>query len=167
MTPSILRQDLELLVREAGLDKLINSEPRFQFVEKRLEAMFRIFRTRRLRHQERTDLPLSQSWADFMNQWSGNPHRVKLILNAIAAMCSGEMLAMLWMVQLGAEIRAIRVDYELEQRVELSVTIELPGDDPSNETFTSNEIWDLALLRFSALAEVNNLPVVSNFTMTH
>lgn len=90
-----------------------------------------------------------------------NPYRVEALLQAMAFGCTPEMLAMIWMSELGCAIQRLTLDYVRHDRVALDVELRLL--DASTLRFHSTEVWDLAVLRLVGLAKSNEAPDMSGF----
>jgi hypothetical protein len=94
-------------------------------------------------------------------EYRSNPYRVEVLLQAMAFGCTSEMLAMIWMSELGCTIQSLRLDYVRHRDVVLQVELRLL--DASALQFHSTEIWDLAVLRLVGLAKSNEAPDMSGF----
>jgi hypothetical protein len=90
-----------------------------------------------------------------------NPYRVEALLQAMAFGCTPEMLAMIWMSELGCAIQRLTLDYVRHDHVSLDVELRLL--DASTLHFHSTEVWDLAVLRLVGLAKSNEAPDMSGF----
>jgi hypothetical protein len=118
----------------------------------------------------RGGLPASPVSLDsVLAEFRSNPYRVEVLLQAMAFRCTPEMLAMIWMSELGCTIQKLALDYE---RRDLSrdsspgyaeLTVELRLLDTSTLTFRSTEVWDLAVLRLVGLAKSDEEPELSGF----
>ena len=160
MTQSIDRAKLKSLVDAHALGGVLGPPAKLEFTVGRLNDFFARYVSHRHRHGNRTSLPPQQGWADLVHQSDTNPHRISVLLQAIAFLCSSEMLAMLWMVQLGASVKELHIDHERESLTKLKVLLDLPGDEEVTEEFVSDEHWDLALLQFASISKVDELPVI-------
>lgn len=155
---------LKSLIDTCSLGGLLGTPDGLDFTARRLSEFFACYGEHRSHHGTASSLPLEQGWVDLLRQSEANLHRVRVLLQAIAFMCSAEMLAMLWMVQLGSSVKELHVDHKRESLTRLSVSLDLPGDEQPTEAFESTEHWDLALLQFVTISKVNNeLPVVESF----
>jgi hypothetical protein len=154
---------LTSLVAAHGLTAALGTPAGLEAASARLSAFFDSYLQHRRRHGEGSSLPADQDWAALLLQSQSNPHRVQVLLQALAFVCSPEMLAMLWMVQLGASVKALRVDHERENVTSLTVLLDLPGAAEATDEFKSKEHWDLALLQFAALTKFDEKPVISGF----
>ncbi len=163
MSAPIDKEALKSLVAAHGLSAVIGTPAGLESAAARLGEFFSCYREHRGRHGSAASLPAAQDWSSLVHQDRTNPHRVQVLLQALAFVCSPEMLAMLWMVQLGASVKAIHVDHERENVTKLSVLLDLPGAEEATEEFKSTEHWDLALLQFAALTKVDEQPVISGF----
>ncbi len=94
-------------------------------------------------------------------EFRSSPHRVQALLQAMAFLCTPEMLVMIWMSELGCAIQRLTLDYERHDRAVLSVQLRLL--DGSHLSFTSSEVWDLAVLRLVGLAKSDEQPEMSGF----
>jgi hypothetical protein len=95
-------------------------------------------------------------------EFRSNPYRVQVLLQAMAFRCTPEMLAMIWMSELGCTIQKLTLDYERRDHALLVVILRLL-DGASTLTFQTNEVWDLAVLRFVGLAKSDEAPEMSGF----
>ena len=100
--------------------------------------------------------------AELVREYQRNPHRVAPVLQALAYNCSPPMLAMMWMVQMGARVDAVDYKFERGQLSRLSVKLELP-DRASYVEFESTEHWDLAVLRLAGISKGDGLPLIESF----
>lgn len=94
-------------------------------------------------------------------EYRSNPYRVEALLQAMAFGCTPEMLAMIWMSELGCAIQRLTLDYVRHDHVVLQVELRLL--DASTLEFHSTEVWDLAVLRLVGLAKSNEAPDMSGF----
>ncbi|HEY0476738.1 MAG TPA: hypothetical protein VGD37_04395 [Kofleriaceae bacterium] len=94
-------------------------------------------------------------------EFRSNPYRVQVLLQAMAFGCTPEMLAMIWMSELGCTIQKLTLDYERRDRAVLQIQLRLL--DASTLEFRSTEVWDLAVLRLVGLAESDDKPEMSGF----
>lgn len=107
-------------------------------------------------------LPASPvSFDSVLAEFRSNPYRVQVLLQAIAFGCTPEMLAMIWMSELGCTIQKLTLEYERRDRVVLIVELRLL--DTSMLTFRSTEVWDLAVLRLVGLGTSDEKPQMSGF----
>jgi hypothetical protein len=94
-------------------------------------------------------------------EYRSNPYRVEALLQAMAFGCTPEMLAMIWMSELGCAIEKLALDYARHDHAVLQVELRLL--DASTLQFQSTEVWDLAVLRLVGLAKSNDAPDMSGF----
>ena len=164
MSPPIELPGLKALVDDCDLGGVLGTEAELEFAARRLSEFFTRYGEHRRQHRTASSLPLLQDWTAMVRQSKANLHRVRVLLQAVAFMCSAEMLAMLWMVQLGASVKELHVDHERDDFTKVRVVIGLPGDEEATEAFESTEHWDLALFQFVTISKVNNeQPVVEGF----
>lgn len=164
MTSPIDKAGLKSLVETHGLGEVFGTPKGLDFAVARLSDFFTKYGQHRHRHGPASSLPADQGWAELLRQSETNPHRVRVLLQAVAFMCSDEMLAMLWMVLLGASVKELHVDHERENMTKLNVLLDLPGDAEVTEAFESTEHWDLALLQFVAITkDIDERPIIGNF----
>ena len=163
MSVPIDKEALSSLVAAHGLAGALGTTAGVASTAARLAAFFESYRQHRGRHGAASSLPAEQDWAALLLQSQTNPHRVHVLLQALAFVCSPEMLAMIWMVQLGASVKALHVDHERENVTRIRVLLDLPGASETTEEFKSSEHWDLALLQFASLTKFDDKPVISGF----
>jgi hypothetical protein len=161
VTAHLDQRSLLAVVTEHGLGPVLGTPEGLASAEKRLTAFFASYAEHRRPHGAASSLPAEQNWASVLHQAATNPHRVQVLLQALAFVVSADMLAMLWMVQLGASVKELRVDHEREKVTRLKVLLDLPGDGEPTEEFVSTEHWDLALLQFAAITKVDEQPVIT------
>ena len=110
MTQSIDRAKLKSLVDAHALGGVLGPPAKLDFTARTLNDFFTRYVSHRRQLGNRTSLPPQQGWAELVHQSNTNPHRISVLLQAIAFLCSSEMLAMLWMVQLGASVKELHID---------------------------------------------------------
>ena len=163
MSSPIDKVSLSSLVAAHGLGPVLGTPAGLESAATRLSAFLASYTQHRRAHGAASSLPAEQDWAALLHQAETNPHRVQVLLQALAFVCSPEMLAMLWMVQLGASVKELHLEHERENVTKLRVLLDLPGEGEATEEFVSTEHWDLALLQFAALTKVDEQPVISGF----
>jgi hypothetical protein len=99
---------------------------------------------------------------EILAEQQGNPGRVKLLLQAAAFHCSPEMLAMMWMVDTGADIAEVDVRFRTKKECQLNVTIHV-GYSDNAVRFSSDQVWDLAVLRFVGITKADGEPLLEGF----
>lgn len=110
----------------------------------------------------RGELPAtSVSLESVLAEFRSNPYRVQVLLQAMAFGCTPEMLAMIWMSELGCTIQTLTLDYARRERVLLQVQLRLL--EGRMLEFRSTEVWDLAVLRLVGLATSDGAPEMSGF----
>jgi hypothetical protein len=118
-----------------------------------------------LREHLQKGLPATATLGDLLAEHQRNPHRVNTLLQAVAFSITPNMLAMMWMVLMGAEIAAIRYQYERREKSILAVSITLP--DRQALRFESSDHWDAAVLKLMGLSKSDDQPVVEDFHALH
>jgi hypothetical protein len=157
------RRRLDETLRGAHLARLFPGAPGLTRLVQMLEDFFDAYDVRADSFPHGVQLPPQVNIDSFLAEGERNPHRVRVLLQALAFLCSKDMLAMMWMVALGASISRLQYRYELEQVSELVIHVKLPGTNAEQE-FTSRRIWDAAILRFAAIAMINDeLPRLDGF----
>jgi hypothetical protein len=162
-TSAIDTAALASLVDAHGLSSVLGTPDGLKSASTRLGAFFDSYSQHRAKHGRASSLPASQDWGALLHQASANPHRVQVLLQALSFVVSPGMLAMLWMVQLGASVKELHLTHERENATRLTVVLDLPGEGSATETFVSTEHWDLALLHLASLTKVDEQPVISGF----
>ena len=107
MSSPIDTPTLKSLIDQCGLGGLLGTPAGLDFTSRRLSEFFVRYGEHRRQHATASSLPLEQSWMELLRQSEVNLHRVRVLLQALAFMCSAEMLAMLWMVQLGSSVKEL------------------------------------------------------------
>lgn len=157
MTPE-QRAQLREIVSEGNLGRIFKD---IDDLGRRLD-MFAEAYQRRSQEVEHGALPTPRVSLDrVLAEFRSNPYRVEVLLQAIAFMCTPEMLAMIWMSELGCTIQKLTLDYERHGCAVLEVVLRLL--DGSTLAFRSTEVWDLAVLRFVGLAKSDEAPEMSGF----
>jgi hypothetical protein len=158
------REQLVRILGEMNMGTLASNDLVLEDFTARLEGFFVAYNRRVQRFARR--LPLALNLSDFLQEYNDNPHRVKVILQAVAFMCTSEMLAMMWMVLLGARIEALTYTYEQRRVSKLTVKIVL-SDRVTQEHFESENHWDTAILRFAGISMADDAPVIESFHAIH
>lgn len=147
------------IFRDAGLERVLGRNR--DVVLGRLGELTAIY-ARKLATAPHDTLAPELTIADIVREYRRNPHRVAPVLQALAFNCSPTMLAMMWMVQLGARVAAIDYQFERGRTSHLSIDLELP-DRATHVRFESDEHWDLAVLRLAGISKGDDLPLVESF----
>lgn len=105
--------------------------------------------------------PARVSLDSVLAEFRSNPYRVQALLQAMAFLCTPEMLTLIWMSELGCTIQMLTLDYERHVHAVLNIDLRLL--DASTLRFSSAEVWDLAVLRFVGLAKADEAPEMSGF----
>lgn len=93
-----------------------------------------------------------------------NPHKIRTFLQAMRMTKSAEMLAMVWRVLQGSSIREVRMTYEKRKRFELLVVLsDAANEEGASRTYSSNDVFDLRLLRHLSIATVAGQPSLNGF----
>ena len=108
------------------------------------------------------EFPKTASIGDLLNEYDSNSYRVKALLQAVAFKCSPQMLAMMWMVELGADIAALNLQYRSREEFSLEVAIYIGYQDNIIE-FKSTDVWDAAVLRFVGISKAGDSPLLDGF----
>jgi hypothetical protein len=157
MTPE-QRVQLEEIVRTGKLTRIFRD---LEDLGRRIEA-FAAHYAKKVNAANRGAIPMpiaSLEWV--LAEYRSNPHRVDALLQAMAFGCTSEMLAMIWISELGCTIEKLSLDYARHDHVVLHVELRLL--DASKLEFQSTEVWDLAVLRLVGLAKSNDKPDMSGF----
>ncbi len=155
------REDLFKILREINLGPIFVHPASEASLLERLERFGSAYEAK-MRGVPAGVLPAGVSLVDILAEHDQNPHRVHMLLEAVAFQCSPEMLAMAWMTLLGARIERLSYTYSRERTSQLSVILLLP-DLTTTVNFDSVEHWDAALLRFAALSKADDQPVIEGF----
>lgn len=147
------------IFRELGLERVLGRDR--DLVMKRLFEMTASYEQKLVSTPPDVLSPMLKI-GDIVREYRRNPHRVAPVLQALAFNCSATMLAMMWMVQIGARVAAIDYKFDRGRTSHLSVTIELP-DRETHVRFDSDEHWDLAVLRLAGISKGDDLPLVESF----
>lgn len=111
---------------------------------------------------DRGALPLPAVSVDaVIAEFRKNPYRVQVLLQAMAFLCTPELLTLVWMSDMGCTIERLAVDYRRHAHVVMEIELRLL--DGSMLAFRSEEVWDLAALRFVGLAKADERPEMSGF----
>ncbi|HEX3766246.1 MAG TPA: hypothetical protein VHW23_46455 [Kofleriaceae bacterium] len=157
MTPE-QRGQLEEIVSEVNLAKIFKD---LDDLGRRIEA-FAVHYAQKLKVANKGAIPAPlASLERVLAEYRSNPYRVEALLQAMAFGCTAEMLAMIWMSELGCTIQNLTLEYVRHDRVLLQIELRLL--DASTLQFHSTEIWDLAVLRLVGLAKSNEAPDMSGF----
>jgi hypothetical protein len=157
VTPEQRRQ-LGEIVSEVNLSRIFKD---LDDLGRRIEA-FAAHYANKLKMVDRGAVPPPlASLERVLAEYRSNPYRVEALLQAMAFGCTPEMLAMIWMSELGCAIQRLTLDYVRHDHVVLQVELRLL--DASTLQFHSTEVWDLAVLRLVGLAKSNEAPDMSGF----
>jgi hypothetical protein len=152
------RDRLMQMVSDMRLDKIF-SDP--DDLVRRLGAFAAEYRAR-VRHAPREFAPRDVTIADLLSENETNPYRVKALFQALAFACTPAMLAMIWMVEHGANIERVEFRYELRSLFHLVVTVSFERSDEQID-FESHEPWDAAVLRLVGISKAGDAPVLEGF----
>jgi hypothetical protein len=109
-----------------------------------------------------SEFPRTVSVADVIRDYKENPTRVRALIQAVAFMCSPRMLAMMWMVELGATIDEATLEYRSKERCVLRVAVSL-GYSQNRVEFKSDIVWDVAVFRFIGISQADGSPYLDGF----
>lgn len=149
---------LELL-RQGNIDRIFAHDK--DLLIDRLEAFGRAYESR-MSGVRRGGLPERATIGDVLAEHQRNPHRVSTLLQAIAFGISSQMLAMMWMVMLGADIEEIQYSYARRRTSHLVVRVRPPNGE-TTITFESTEHWDTAVIKLAGLAKSDEYPMIDDF----
>jgi hypothetical protein len=152
--------ELQIILGKRHLERIFkNQRP---FLEGRIEEFAAAY-ARRVSGTLHPGIPLTASVSDLLSEHGRNAHRVDTLLQGLAFSVSPEMLAMMWMVLMGAQIEGISYGYSRRAKSHLKVEILLP-DRTTTLAFQSDEHWDSAVLKMMALSKSDGLPLVGEFS---
>ncbi len=151
------RDRLRVIVADMHLERVLSD---LNYLVGRLEEFSEAYRLKAATVPR--DFPQTVSVTDVLDDYGANAFRVKALLQATAYKCSPEMLAMMWMVELGADIAEVRMSYRIRDEFSLSVTVCI-GYSSNAISFSSSEIWDAAILRFVGIAKAGDAPLFEGF----
>jgi hypothetical protein len=149
------------ILREVNLDSLFSEPSQQDFLCRRLGEFAQAY-ARHVRGVDAKVLPSTASLTDILTEHERNPHRVGTLLEAVAFQCSPDILVMIWMTLLGAQIESLGYDYRRGDVSEMRVTLLLP-DGETARTFVSTEVWDVALFRLATLSKADDRPLIEDF----
>jgi hypothetical protein len=155
------RDKLLEVLKEVNLDVLFADPTRQAFLFKQIDAVKGAYADA-MRGVPAGLLPPTASLGDILAEHARNPHRVHMLLEAIAFQCTKDILAMAWMTLLGSRIESISYRYVREQTSVLDVKLRLP-DLTTERSFSSAAHWDAAVLRFAALSKAGEQPMIEGF----
>jgi hypothetical protein len=158
-------KQLRRILGEMNMNMLASNDLVFEDFMTRLANFFAAY-DKRARQFRSRGLPTTINLNTFLREYDDNPHRVMVMLQAVAFLCTPEMLAMMWMVLLGSRIETLSYTYEQRRVSKLTVKIVLP-DRVTQEHFESEEHWDTAILRFVGISKADNAPVIESFHAIH
>jgi hypothetical protein len=157
MTPA---QEIKLqnAIQEAGLGTVLKDMGR---LDAKLNAFISIYNLR-ARKAPMDRLPQPISIDSLLAESVANPYRFSALLQGVAFICTPEMLAMIWMVEMGADIRSVHAEYKLHESVQLKIEL---GFSYHEETipFESTDLWDMAVLRLVGLSKSVEQPIMGGF----
>jgi hypothetical protein len=159
------REDLRRILGEMNMGVLLPRDPELDTLMARLEDFFAAY-GRRAKQFRSHGLPTTIDLHTFLREYDDNPHRVRVMLQAVAFLCTPDMLAMMWMVLLGSRIETLTYTYEQRRASRLTVEIVLP-DRVTHQRFESEDHWDTAILRFAGISKVDEAPLIGSFYAIH
>jgi hypothetical protein len=159
------REELRRILGEMNLGALISQDRELDTLMARLEGFFAAY-DRRAKQLRSRGLPTTLDLHTFLREYDANPHRVRVMLQAVAFLCTPEMLAMMWMVLLGSSIKTLNYTYEQRRASRLTVEIILP-DRVTHQRFESEDHWDTAILRLAGISKVDDAPLIESFYAIH
>lgn len=155
-TPSTFEET----IRDAGEGWLIDSSAPPE------AAMIQIQQTLAAVHQEAQrrlgDNAPNISEAMLLNEYPRNPQRVKAFLQSLRGTRSPDMLLMVWRILEGMSVKSIQMNYRQKQTFELEVVLSSPGGE-GDESYTTTNIRDFALLRHVGILEFDGKPIFDGF----
>jgi hypothetical protein len=155
------RTHLIALLREAGLERLVE---KLDYVVQRLEQCCFEYNARAHDINE-GGIPSTVSVSEVLSQSDGDPLRVTTLLQALAFACTPTMLAMMWMVEMGAVIGEVSLEFKRRESLNLKVALSV-GLGDTTVTFESSDLWDLSLFRFVGLVKGDELPIITGMFPT-
>jgi hypothetical protein len=159
-TPTM--SSLEQLLRDCKMDWLIDwYEPREKAIPFLQDVLRRAGEESRKRYG-RDAFGFREDELEAESQ--RNQHRVVALLQAIGVTQSPPMLVMAWRIIQGATVQSLDVSFAREQRFQMRVLLQtLEGTSETSDTYVSNQVRDLRLIRHFATMEVNGHPYINGF----
>jgi hypothetical protein len=152
---------LECLIRDNDLGWMIDMyAPRDQAIPFLLEQLTKLSAEFRKRFQYEVSFAPEtlRAEADL------HPHKIRAFLQALGVSGSPDMLVMVWRILQGLSIREVVMNYREEKEFGLSVTLASSGEEKDQlETYRTNNIHDMALLRNFGITTVNGKPLFDGF----
>ncbi len=155
------REALRRVLTDCNMSALFVGDEGLERLSERLDSFFNAYAASRSRIPQEQSLPQKLNFDGFLAQYEENPHRVHVLLQALAFLCSPEMLAMMWMVLWGIPIARLSYSYLREEQSRLEIELRL--HDGTRVPFVSNTHWDAAILRFAAISQIDGQPMIESF----
>jgi hypothetical protein len=153
------KKRLGKIVEELGLARIFTNQ---DWLVGRLDAFCREYVKYAAAAPEGA-IPESVSIAELIQATPGeiDMDQLAALLQAAAFLCTPPFLAMIWMIEMGAEIRSTNVRYELRGSVEITVLLGFGTAHTNTILFQSTELWDLAFFRLVGMSKADEQPVLS------
>jgi hypothetical protein len=156
-----LADQFEAMIREAGEGWLIDCyAPREKSIPHLLAVLARADETasRRLG----ADAPRITAEA-LIDQYAGNPHKVRAFLQVMDSVGSPLMLVMVWRILEGIKIEAIRMEYDAGGQFHLYFKLSPSSTGGAPDEYESNDIDDAVILRHLGTMQMGNQGAFEGF----
>lgn len=124
---------------------------RVKGIEDKLESFSQLVKSK-------NGIELSDPLGEFLKHQDSMKPLVQMLVSPVTV----EMLVMAYFVMIGMDVKKVNLEYELEERVNLSVVLEDSGKMKEHK-FESNSIWDLEVLGHFGIMKVNEKPILNGF----
>lgn len=155
--------DLAAIVEDAGLSRVLHDldglARRFDRLTANYGALAQVV--------PRGALPSPAPSLDSLRRaYPNEPYLLQSLLQAIAFSCSDKALLTIALSNAGCTIGRITLDYTRRKAVTLDIALQLL-DGKTEHSFSSDDVWDLAVLRMLGLSTSGGTPLVDGFFPLH
>lgn len=156
-------KSLEQVIRECGVDSLLDD---FSSSEEALRTISAQLRDANAAAQEilESDAPIISEQSLF-DAFSTNRHKATAFLQAMRVFGDCKMLVMAWRVIMqGLQIAQLEIQYEIQTAFSMEITLRPSGrGNRDSETYTSDNIEDVNLLKHFGIMRHDDKPVFDGF----
>ena len=117
--------------------------------------------SQRAKERLREDAPAISETA-LLDEYRRNPQQARGFFQALGGTRSPNVLLMVWRIIQGMEVKDVKIEYQRQKSIELTVILESP-DGKVDPPYTSRNISDFTLFRHIGVLELSGKPVFDGF----